>query len=133
MIIQNSSGGIDTVIAYTNIQVRELNKRGVLLQECFDYVTYQDSVVASKNREINKLDDIVKTAIKNDSLSRVTIAFQQKEIQLAKDETITFKNLLNDKEKETKKFKLKGILFDTFIKSPITLGIGALIGYFAAK
>lgn len=133
MIIQNSKGDIDTVIAYTNIQVRELNKRGVILQECFDYVIYQDSVIAAKDREINNLEDITKSAIKNDSLSRVTIDFQQKEISIAKDEATTFKNLYISKEKETKKFKMKSILFDTFIKSPITLGIGALIGYFAAK
>lgn len=133
MIIQNSQGEIDTVIAYSNEQVIELNKRGVLLNHCVDYVEYQDSVISSKEREIDKLVKIIKTSLKNDSLSRETIKLQEKEFNLALDQVETYKQLYKQEIKDNRKVKIKNILFDVFLKTPLTVSVGVGIGYLIAK
>ena len=122
LIIQNSSKNKDTVIAYTNEQVQQINKEHLLLKYCIEYTTLQDSIIKDDKSTIISLQKLNNSLITQDSLSREfiisqTLLIEEKDLQKKQVEE-SFKKYV----KQTKKNNLKTWLFSNLIVTPILIG-----------
>lgn len=133
MIIPNSSKNKDTVIAYTNEQVQQINKEHLLLKYCIEYSTLQDSIVQDNKKVIQSLQKLNNSLITQDSLSREfiisqTLLIEEKDLQ-KKEVEESFKKYV----KQTKKSNLKSWLFSNLIVTPILIGGTVVLTKFLIK
>ena len=133
MIIPNSSKSKDTVIAYTNKQVQQINKEHLLLKYCIEYSTLQDSIVQDNKKVIQSLQKLNNSLITQDSLSREfiisqTLLIEEKDLQ-KKEVEESFKKYV----KQTKKSNLKSWLFSNLIVTPILIGGTVVLTKFLIK
>ena len=133
MIIPNSSKSKDTVIAYTNKQVQQINKEHLLLKYCIQYSTLQDSIVQDNKKVIQSLQKLNNSLITQDSLSREfiisqTLLIEEKDLQ-KKEVEESFKKYV----KQTKKSNLKSWLFSNLIVTPILIGGTVVLTKFLIK
>ena len=133
MIIPNSSKSKDTVIAYTNEQVQQINKEHLLLKYCIEYSTLQDSIVQDNKKVIQSLQKLNNSLITQDSLSREfiisqTLLIEEKDLQ-KKEVEESFKKYV----KQTKKSNLKSWLFSNLIVTPILIGGTVVLTKFLIK
>lgn len=133
MIIPNSSKSKDTVIAYTNEQVQQINKEHLLLKYCIQYSTLQDSIVQDNKKVIQSLQKLNNSLITQDSLSREfiisqTLLIEEKDLQ-KKEVEESFKKYV----KQTKKSNLKSWLFSNLIVTPILIGGTVVLTKFLIK
>lgn len=133
MIIPNSSKSKDTVIAYTNEQVQQINKEHLLLKYCIEYSTLQDSIVQDNKKIIQSLQKLNNSLITQDSLSREfiisqTLLIEEKDLQ-KKEVEESFKKYV----KQTKKSNLKSWLFSNLIVTPILIGGTVVLTKFLIK
>lgn len=133
MIIPNSSKSKDTVIAYTNKQVQQINKEHLLLKYCIEYSTLQDSIIQDNKKVIQSLQKLNNSLITQDSLSREfiisqTLLIEEKDLQ-KKEVEESFKKYV----KQTKKSNLKSWLFSNLIVTPILIGGTVVLTKFLIK
>jgi hypothetical protein len=133
LIIPNSSKSKDTVIAYTNEQVHQINKEHLLLKYCIQYSTLQDSIVQDNKKVIQSLQKLNNSLITQDSLSREfiisqTLLIEEKDLQ-KKEVEESFKKYV----KQTKKSNLKSWLFSNLIVTPILIGGTVVLTKFLIK
>jgi len=133
LIIPNSSKSKDTVIAYTNKQVQQINKEHLLLKYCIQYSTLQDSIVQDNKKVIQSLQKLNNSLITQDSLSREfiisqTLLIEEKDLQ-KKEVEESFKKYV----KQTKKSNLKSWLFSNLIVTPILIGGTVVLTKFLIK
>ena len=133
LIIPNSSKSKDTVIAYTNEQVQQINKEHLLLKYCIEYSTLQDSIVQDNKKVIQSLQKLNNSLITQDSLSREfiisqTLLIEEKDLQ-KKEVEESFKKYV----KQTKKSNLKSWLFSNLIVTPILIGGTVVLTKFLIK
>lgn len=133
MIIPNSSKNKDTVIAYTNEQVQQINKEHLLLKYCIQYSTLQDSIIQDNKKVIQSLQKLNNSLITQDSLSREfiisqTLLIEEKDLQ-KKEVEESFKKYV----KQTKKSNLKSWLFSNLIVTPILIGGTVVLTKFLIK
>lgn len=133
MIIPNSSKSKDTVIAYINEQVQQINKEHLLLKYCIEYSTLQDSIIQDNKKVIQSLQKLNNSLITQDSLSREfiisqTLLIEEKDLQ-KKEVEESFKKYV----KQTKKSNLKSWLFSNLIVTPILIGGTVVLTKFLIK
>lgn len=133
MIIPNSSKSKDTVIAYTNKQVQQINKEHLLLKYCIEHSTLQDSIIQDNKKVIQSLQKLNNSLITQDSLSREsiisqTLLIEEKDLQ-KKEVEESFKKYV----KQTKKSNLKSWLFSNLIVTPILIGGTVVLTKFLIK
>lgn len=129
MIIPSFKGS-DTVIAFTNEQVIKFNQEHVVLKQCIEYSDIQDSIIAHKQLEIKKLEQIRNTAMKNDSISRRVIQIQNDLVYLKNKENEELKNTFIQFQRQTRREKIKSLFTSTFVVTPLAIAIGFLSGFF---
>ncbi len=133
MIIPNFSKSKDTVIAYTNKQVQQINKEHLLLKYCIEHSTLQDSIIQDNKKVIQSLQKLNNSLITQDSLSREfiisqTLLIEEKDLQ-KKEVEESFKKYV----KQTKKSNLKSWLFSNLIVTPILIGGTVVLTKFLIK
>ena len=133
LIIPNSSKSKDTVIAYTNKQVQQINKEHLLLKYCIEHSTLQDSIIQDNKKVIQSLQKLNNSLITQDSLSREfiisqTLLIEEKDLQ-KKEVEESFKKYV----KQTKKSNLKSWLFSNLIVTPILIGGTVVLTKFLIK
>ena len=133
LIIPNSSKNKDTVIAYTNKQVQQINKEHLLLKYCIEHSTLQDSIIQDNKKVIQSLQKLNNSLITQDSLSREfiisqTLLIEEKDLQ-KKEVEESFKKYV----KQTKKSNLKSWLFSNLIVTPILIGGTVVLTKFLIK
>ena len=133
MTIQNLKGNIDTVIAFTNEQAIKRNQEHILLKECIEYSSIQDSQLIAKDFEMCKLESINAKYITSDSLLKKSIEIQRKLLDLKDEEKQEVIKMFVDYKKKAKKENIKKLLYTTFITTPLVITFTAVATYFIIK
>jgi len=133
LTIQNLKGNIDTVIAFTNEQAIKRNQEHILLKECIEYSSIQDSQLIAKDFEMCKLESINAKYITSDSLLKKSIEIQRKLLDLKDEEKQEVIKMFVDYKKKAKKENIKKLLYTTFITTPLVITFTAVATYFIIK